>query len=54
MTRASRSCGNGAQCAVMKSVVCTARSATDVLVRAAVAHHAHRAHRQEHGERLRA
>ncbi len=26
--RASRSCGSGAQCAVMKSVVCTARSAT--------------------------
>src|SRR5258708_4960198 len=27
-TVASSSCGNGAQCAVMKSVVCTARNAT--------------------------
>jgi hypothetical protein len=27
-TLASRSCGSGAQCAVMKSVVCTARKRT--------------------------
>ena len=43
--------GSSAQSAVMKSLVCTARSAT-TFVGAAVAHHADALHRQEDGEGL--
>ena len=51
--RASRSYGRCDQSAVMKSSVCTARRAIDVLVGPAVAHDADRLHRQQHRERLR-
>lgn len=51
--RASMSCGNGAQCAVMKSRVCTARSRDGVLIGTRIAHNAGRTQRQEHGNGLR-
>ena len=50
--RPSSAYGRCAQCAVMKSVVCTRAQRRHVVVRAAIAHHAHRLHRQEHRERL--
>ena len=43
---------NGYTSAVMPSVLVTARSAHAMVVGAPVAHHAHRAHRQQHRERL--